>query len=48
MKGKKFIVIMAILIIMCSFQAVMAFEDNNLTQAEMPIEEANSVDTLEV
>ena len=33
---------------MCSFQAVMAFEDNNLTQAEMPIEEADSVDTLEV
>ena len=48
MKGKKFIVIMAILIIMCSFQAVTAFEDNNLTQAEMPIEEADSVDTLEV
>ena len=39
---------MAILIIMCSFQAVTAFEDNNLTQAEMPIEEADSVDTLEV
>ena len=33
MKGKTFIVIMAIFIILCSIQAVAAADDNNLTQS---------------
>ena len=35
MKGKTFIVIMAIFIILCSIQATSAFEDNNLTQSDV-------------
>ena len=45
MKGKKFIAIMTIFIILCSIQMISAFEDNNITQAEVqPIES----DTLAV
>ena len=42
MKGKKFIVIMAIFIILCSIQATTAFEDNNLTQADIQLDDINA------
>ena len=42
MKGKKFIVIMAIFIILCSIQATTAFEDNNLTQADIHLDDINA------
>ena len=39
MKSKKFITIMAIFIILCSIQAISAFEDNNVTRTDVqPIE----------
>ena len=43
MKGKKFIVIMAIFIILCSIQATTAFEDNNLTQTDIQLGDVNTV-----
>ena len=43
MKGKKFIVIMAIFIILCSIQATTAFEDNNLTQADIQLGDVNTM-----
>ena len=42
MKGKKFIVIMAIFIILCSIQSTTAFEDNNLTQADIQLDDINA------
>ena len=42
MKGKKFIVIMAIFIILCSIQATTAFEDNNLTQVDIQLADVNT------
>ncbi|MBQ9026845.1 MAG: hypothetical protein IJ104_10855, partial [Methanobrevibacter sp.] len=35
MKGKRFIVIMAIFLMLCSIQATTAFEDNNLNQTDV-------------
>ena len=48
MKGKKFIAIMAIFIIICSVQAITALEDNNLTLTEIQIDEKATADSLEV
>ncbi|MBR6024597.1 MAG: DUF11 domain-containing protein [Methanobrevibacter sp.] len=49
MKGKTFIVIMAIFIILCSFQAASAFEDNNLTQSDVSaVEDVQFTDTVVV
>ena len=47
MKGKKFIAIMAIFIILCSIQAITAFEDNNVTQTDvLAIENIQVTDTV--
>ena len=48
MKGKKFIAIMAILIILCSIQAATAFEDNNITQADVQLSDVLSASISEV
>ena len=48
MKGKKFIVIMAIFIILCSIQATTAFEDNNVTQTDVQPTESNTLGISEV
>ena len=47
MKGKKFIAIMAIFIILCSIQAITALEDNNVTQTDvLAIENIQVMDTV--
>ena len=47
MKGKKFIAIMAIFIILCSIQAISALEDNNVTQTDvLAIENIQVTDTV--
>lgn len=46
MKGKKFIAIMAIFIILCSIQAITAFENNNMTQSDvLAVENIQVTDT---
>ena len=48
MKGKKFIAIMAIFIILCSIQAITALEDNNVTQTDVQPTESNTLGISEV
>ena len=48
MKGKKFIAIMAIFIILCSIQAISALEDNNVTQTDVQPTESNTLGISEV
>ena len=48
MKGKKFIAIMAIFIILCSIQAITALEDNNMTQTDVQPTESNTLGISDV